>query len=335
MSSRWNADRVLELARQYKAACVIVAAAELDLIPALSSRALNATALAGILRTDERATAVLADALSALGILIKRDGRYEPAPGVRELFDEHSPESVVMMLRHQANCLRNWSRLAEVVQQGRPVEKSPSIRGADEDRRSFIEAMDVATRSSAPAVVDSLEAIPFRTLLDLGGGPGTWTIAFLKARPEARAIYFDLPEVLPIARRHFEREGLLDRIEMVGGDYLGDEDLPRGADLAWVSSIAHQNSRSQNRELFRRIRRSLLPGGRILVRDLLMDEDRVSPLDGALFAVNMLVHTEGGGSYTRRDYTEDLVAAGFQPPVFHPHERLMDQIVEALAGSAA
>ena len=87
--------------------------------------------------------------------------------------------------------------------------------------------------------------------------------------------------------------------------------LPAGADLAWVSAIVHQNSRAQNRALFAKVFAALAPGGRIAIRDILMEEDRTRPVAGALFAVNMLVATEGGGTFTFAELREDLEAAGF------------------------
>ena len=329
MTSRWDADHLMALAREYQSACVIVATAELDLIPALSAGAMSAGTLAQHIDTNERATAMLADALCSLGLLNKREGHFSPASGISELFDEDAAENVVNMLRHQANCLRSWAQLATVVKKGTRFDRPPSVRGAAEDRRSFIEAMDVACRATAQSVVHSLGNLPFRKLLDIGGGPGTWTLSFLRAHPHLRVIYYDLPEVLPIALRHFESEALLDRIELVAGDFYEDESLPAGADLAWVSAITHQNSREQNRLLYAKVYRALSPGGRILVRDIVMKEDHVFPTAGALFAINMLVNTEAGATYSKSEHYEDLLSAGFTNPTVHKAGRDMDWVVQA------
>src|ERR1035438_10241133 len=155
-------------------------------------------------------------------------------------------------------------------------------------------------------------ALPLESthLLDVGGASGTWTIAFLEANPSGTATIFDLPHVIPMARKRLRKLGLSGRVRAVAGDFYRDE-LPRGADLAWVSAIVHQNSREQNRRLFRKVFRALEPGGRIAIRDVVMEESRTAPVSGALFAVNMLVGTPGGGTFTFRELKEDLRRAGF------------------------
>ncbi len=122
--------------------------------------------------------------------------------------------------------------------------------------------------------------------------------------------------------------GLAGRVRLVGGDFNADE-LPRGADFAWISAILHMNSRDENRTLFARVARAPETGGTVAVRDGVMDPDRTSPLGGALFAVNMLVNTPGGGAYTFAEIAEDLAAAGFADPELRPAERAMDSLVLA------
>ncbi len=99
-------------------------------------------------------------------------------------------------------------------------------------------------------------------------------------------------------------------VRQVAGDFYRDE-LPKGADIAWVSAIVHQNSRGQNRALFRKIYRALVPNGRIAIRDVVMEESRTAPTQGALFAVNMVVGTCGGGTFTFNELKADLEYSGF------------------------
>jgi hypothetical protein len=115
---------------------------------------------------------------------------------------------------------------------------------------------------------------------------------------------------------------------LVSGDFYTDP-LPGGVDLAWVSAIVHQNSRQQNRRLFASVFSSLRPGGQILIRDILMDASRTSPVAGALFAVNMLVATDQGGTFTFEELRDDLTQAGFTDVLVRRRDPGMNSVVAA------
>jgi SAM-dependent methyltransferase len=319
---------ILDLAARYQEAAVLAAAAELDVFAALATGPLDGSELALCLGLDRRGATILLDALVALGLLGKEGNRYRTEEVIGNLLGRHGPGSVLAMARHQANCMRRWAQLAWAVKTGTPPERKPSIRGEDEDRAAFIEAMDNVSAPVADEVVRDLGELAFERLLDVGGASGSWTAAFLRLRPEARATIFDLPEVVPMARERLAAVGLLDRVDIVEGDYLKDP-LPPGADLAWVSAIVHQNSRDENRLLFERIFESLRPGGRVLVRDIVMDPSRTVPIRGALFAVNMLVGTEGGGTYTFEELREDLGLSGFRDVRLEREDPGMSSVVGA------
>ncbi len=102
-----------------------------------------------------------------------------------------------------------------------------------------------------------------------------------------------------------------------------------GHDLAFVSAIIHQNSPDQNVDLFRKVLAALDPGGCIVVRDYVLSSDRTSPKAGAIFAVNMLIGTSGGNSYTYEEIEDALEQAGFsRVRLMHTGTR-MDGLVEA------
>jgi predicted O-methyltransferase YrrM len=187
---------------------------------------------------------------------------------------------------------------------------------------------------NAAKVIRAVQPLRFRHLLDIGGASGTWTIAFLRSCPSAQATLFDMPHVIPMARRRLATAGLAKCVKLVAGDFTRDA-LPAGADLAWISAIVHQNSRVQNRALFNKVFAALAPGGRIAIRDILMEEDRTRPVAGALFAVNMLVATEAGGTFTLAELREDLMAEGFAAVAQARQDEAMNAIVVARKPGAA
>ncbi len=310
MTRAWTAAELLEMTRGFQPACIVTAAADLDIFSAFGGESLPAATLATRIGAAERGTTILLDALAALGLLDKTDDVYRVAPGAADLFCADSPVNVLAAIRHQGNCLRRWAQLAQVVRSGQPAERVPSVRGAQADRESFIGAMNDFNVAMAPGIVARLESLAFQRMLDIGGASGTWTMAFLRAFPEATAVLFDLPEVIPLARDRLTAAGLLDRVTLVAGDYNVDP-LPGGTDFVWLSAVVHQNSRAENQSLYRRIHEALTPGGCLVIRDLVMDSSRTRPASGALFAVNMLVATEGGNSYSLDEFQGDLTGAGF------------------------
>jgi len=328
MTKPWTRETILELARSFQPTSVLAAAADLELFVPLARAPRTAEELARLLETDLRATTALLDALAALGLVDKTGERYALPPGVADAVGRTGPGSVLAMAQHQANCLRRWAGLAETVKTGRPLPRTPSVRGASADRESFLLAMNDIASVTAESLIGHLRPLAFRCLLDVGGASGTWTIAFLRACPTGRAILFDLPDAIPLARRRLDEAGLADRVTLVAGDFDVDP-LPPGADLAWVSAIAHQNSRAANRELFGKVAAALVGGGRIAIRDLVMEPSRTEPVTGALFAVNMLVSTASGGTFTLDEFREDLEAAGFGGVALAHAEPTMNSIVTA------
>jgi len=320
-------DQLLEMAGLFRPACVLGAAAELDLFTMLGDRALTAESLAGELSADVRGLRMLLDAVTALGLLEKESERYRVPARLRPWLAQ-GPESVLPMIWHATSIQRNWTQLARIVQSGKPAERQASIRGAEADRAAFIAAMHTVSGPAADPLVARLGPPRFTHLLDVGGASGTWTLAFLRAVPGARATIFDLPDAIEQARDRIAATPMASRIALVAGDFYRDE-LPPGADYAWVSAIIHQHSRQHNRELFAKVHRALQPGGRIGIRDIVMQPDHIHPQFGAMFAINMLVNTETGGTFTFDEIAEDLVSAGFVEPKLSVPADDMHAVVEA------
>jgi SAM-dependent methyltransferase len=317
-----SALQILEMMRGFQPACVIGAAAELALWDSIGGDTLSAEEIARKTGGDLRATTILLDAVASLDLLAKQQGRYRVPDELRRILTHGTPQTILPMVLHSINILRSWSQLAAVAKSGKPAVQVPSIRGADADRAAFIAAMHSISMLSADDIVAKLVPPAFEHLLDVGGASGTWTMAFLRAVPEAKATIFDLPDAIAQARDRLAKTEFADRVTLVPGDFYADE-LPAGADFAWVSAICHQHSREHNRELFAKVHRALVPGGKIAIRDIVLEPDRTKPRDGALFAVNMLVNTATGDAFTLEEYLADLQSAGFTTPqLLVPHESM-------------
>jgi SAM-dependent methyltransferase len=320
------ANELLEKARGFTTSRVILTAAEFDLFSRLHAEPGTAAELAEGIDADTRALTRILDCLVTFDLLRKEDGVYRPTEKGAYLASDH-PQSVLPMVLHLGHMWRNWSHLTETVRRGTNPHRQAAA--GERDRLvNFIGAMHVVGREASKEIATSYDASPFRRLLDIGGGSGTYTIAFLERNPELRAVLFDMPDVMPLAEARLREEGWLDRVTLAPGDFYVDP-LPGGCDLALLSAIIHQNGPDENLALYRKVHEALEPGGKILVRDHFMEEQRTSPPAGAQFAINMLVGTPRGDTYTFAETREALGKAGFEDVRLLRRGERMDALVEA------
>jgi predicted O-methyltransferase YrrM len=306
-----TAETLLARGRAFTEARILLTAAELDLFTLLSQQSQTADEVAHALPADQRAITILLDALCGMALLEKRDDRYTCPPAIGPLLRSDSPTTVRPMLLHNASMWQRWSELTGIVRgEAQAAERAHAPRGAA-SQEAFIGAMHVVNRETATEVARLIQPGTARALLDVGGASGTFTIALLQAAPAMRATLFDLPDVVKLAPPRLAEAGLTERVTLVGGDFYNDP-LPTGHDLALLSAIIHQNSHAQNIALYRKVHAALVPGGRLVIRDHVMSPDRTAPPAGAVFAVNMLVGTAGGNTYTLAEYEDALHAAGFE-----------------------
>lgn len=320
---------ILDELRKFMESRVVLTAVEFEIFDILDRKTIDPTAenIALELNVDTRALTRLLDCLVALGFLSKsQNGKYELTERGAFLTSSH-PSSILPMVQHQCLLWKNWSHLTEAVRHGFNPYRS-EITSSPNAQKAFIQAMHVIARSLAQDIVASYDASWARKLLDIGCASGTYTVAFLKAYPQMKAVLFDFPSVIPYAQHRISEEGLSDRVSYVSGDFYTDE-LPKGCDFALLSAIVHQNSPEENIELFKKIHRALEPGGRLLIRDHVMSEDRTWPPGGTVFALNMLVMTPAGDTYTFSELHQFLTEAGFENIRLVRSGPKMDCLVEA------
>jgi predicted O-methyltransferase YrrM len=323
-----HAQEILGTARSFWRARLLLTLAELDLFSRTAERPRSLSELVEETGANARGMQILLDAAVGQDWLEKVGEAYRcPAERSRYLASDGA-DSVLPMLHHMGKLWHRWTDLSGIV----APHTEPAWAGDEGHTASFIGAMHVVGRDRAEELVRAVEPRGESRLLDVGGASGTYTMAFLNAHPEMRATLFDLPEVVALAEERLESEGLRDRVRLAGGDFYTDE-LPDGPhDLALLSAIIHQNDPDQNVALYRKIHDVLAPGGRLIVRDHVLDEDRTTPPDASLFAVNMLVATEGGNCYTLDEIREGLESAGFRDVRLLQRDERMSGLVEARKG---
>jgi SAM-dependent methyltransferase len=287
---------------------VILTAAELDIFTLLDEGPSTSSELARRINSNARATDRLLNSLVALDFLEKQVNYFSLSAKGRFLSSRH-PQTILPSALYFSGLWQSWSQLTSVVKTGEPVKRVEAEM--DEARiKTFIGAMDVVGRKLSIQLAEAFDASRFKRFLDIGGASGTYTVAFLRKHPQMTAVLFDLPPVIPIARERMEAEGLTNRVDLAAGDYNKDA-IPSGCDLALLSAIIHSNSLAENQNLFAKSFAALDPGGVLLIRDFIMDPSRTTPITGTLFALNMLVNTAAGDTYTFTEVSEVLQKVGF------------------------
>jgi (2Fe-2S) ferredoxin/SAM-dependent methyltransferase len=303
-------DDLNQTLRAYMESRALLTALELDVFTHVGSGA-TAAEVARKGSTHPRATEMLLNALVSMGLLAKQDGIYHDTPVTARYFAEGSRDNARHGLIHIANIWHRWSNLTDCVRAGTEVGHQEMADRGDDWTKPFIAAMHHIAAERAPLVAKAVGSTGDERLLDVGGGSAAYSIAFAQANEKLHATVLDLPPVLPIAQGHINAAGLSERIETRAGDLRRDP-LGKGFTLVLVSAICHMLGPEENQDLLRRCYEALGPDGRVVIQDFILEADKTAPKQAALFALNMLVGTPAGSTYSYEEYGAWLRGAGFQ-----------------------
>ncbi len=303
-------EELLLTIRGFQESRVILTGIELNVFAAIGNGA-TASQVAAKIGTDARATEMLLNALVAMGMLTKSGGAFHGTRVTARFFGGKSPDNARAAMMHIVHLWERWSTLTECVRAGTSVVRHDAAGAGDDWTEAFIAAMHRNARARAPHVVEAVGVQGARRMLDVGGGSGAYSIAFAQANEKLQVELLDLAEVLPIARRHIEEAGLGARIKTRAGDLRADL-LGQGFDVILISAICHMLGPKGNRDLLKRCHAALAPEGRVVISDFILAADKTAPKHAALFALNMLVGTREGSSYSESDYGAWLREAGFR-----------------------
>jgi (2Fe-2S) ferredoxin/precorrin-6B methylase 2 len=303
-------DELNQTLRGYQESRVLLTAIELDVFTAVGGGAAAAQVAQGI-STDPRGTEMLLNALTAMGLLAKDKGVFRNTPATTRYLTQGSKDDARLGLMHIAHLWQRWSTLTDCVRAGTTVSRQETGGRAEAWTSAFIAAMHRIAAERAPLVVEAVGTEGVERLLDVGGGSAAYSIAFAKANEKLHATVLDLPKVLPITQRHINQAGLAPRVETRAGDLRRDP-LGRGFNMVLVSAICHMLSPAENQDLVRRCFEALAPQSRLVIQDFILESDKAAPKHAALFALNMLVGTEAGSTYSGEEYAAWMREARFQ-----------------------
>lgn len=304
-----NPATIREFASSFQKSRILLSGFELDVFTNIEDTGTSAGQIASSLNLDEHACERLLSALASLGFLRKQNQLYYNTDDSYTFLSKKSPEYLGGLM-HSNHLWNTWSNLTNVVKTGKSAHPAEINDRGEDWLFPFINAMHDRAKKQAPAQVANIDLSNVKSVLDIGGGSGAFSMAFVSRKPEIEATVFDLPNVVPITGQFLEKEGFADKIKTCAGDYTSDN-LPAGFDLVFLSAIIHSNSPEVNSDLIKKCYGSLNRNGRIVIQDWIMNNERTQPAGGAIFAINMLVGTEAGDCFTEEEVAKMLTDAGF------------------------
>lgn len=296
----WN------LAHAYCEARAFHVANELDIFTTLDEKEMTSEDMAKLLGLEQRPIRMLMDVCVALELLEKSAGKYRNALLASEFLVKGKPHYSGNFVSLEAESYLSWARLADAVRQNGPVMRE--VRD-EKLMKFFTHAMHSTSVFSSTLLAQVVDLSEYERLLDIGGGAGINAIRFAEKYENLHATVFDREPVVEVAGEYISQSPAADRISTMAGDFMMG--LPDGYDAALLSNILHGEGPESNRELTKRVYDALDAPGIVIIADLLPNEDRTGPPFPLIFALNMLVNTAHGDTYTESEIKGFLKHAGF------------------------
>jgi len=303
-----NPGNILKTSGSYWEACTLHAGVKLDIFSKIGDHRLTQKNVADKLQGDPKGVGMLLNALTAMGLLKKTDNTYSNTPLSKAFLVRDASRYIGHIILHHHHLVDSWSRLDLAVKSGQPVRNS-AVHTDEERRESFLMGMFNLAMNLAPVLVPKIDLSTRHHLLDMGGGPGTYSIHFCLKNPKLKATIIDLASTRPFAEKTIAKFNLQDRIDFKSVDYL-EHEIEGRYDAAWLSQILHGEGPEDCRKIIGKAVSALNPGGLIMIHEFILNNSMDGPLFPALFSLNMLLGTSGGQSYSEKQLTAMLSDAG-------------------------
>lgn len=314
-----ESSRIMRMASAFQESSLLFAASDLGVFGKLNElESADASELARALQLNERGMRLLLNACTAIGLLQKEGERFSNSPEAAAFLVPGRPGDLSGALRYNRDVYDAWGKLKNLARTGTPVE-DPQIHLGDNRARTHDFAMSMHGKAIAMAktVLSMLDLADRRRLLDVGGGPGTFSMLIAKAHPEIRCTVLELPPIVSIGKELIAREAEAERVTLLPGDYRTTL-FPGGNDVILLFGMLHQESVATIRDLLVRAYDALVPGGVVYVMDMMTDQSHVNPPFSAMFAVNMALTKEHGWVFSDAELRQWMSEAGFQDFAVRP-----------------
>jgi len=303
---------IVRLSTAYWESQTLLTANRIGLFDFLAAGAKSSDEVAAGLQLDPRSTGLFLRACTGMGFLAEESGRFANAPVAAVFLVKGSPAFMGNAIRYSDQLYATWGNLEGALRSGKPALPAESYLGDNPDRtRTFVKAMHERALGVARALVGILDLTGRRSMLDVGGGPGTYSVLLTEKFPGLTSEVLELPGVAAVARELVAAAGAGDRVSLRDGDYHS-ADFGSGKDVVLMSGMFHRETEQACRSLIARAAACLEPGGLLVVSDVFTDRGGSLPTFAALFGLNMMLTAPDGGVHSDADVHQWMADSGFR-----------------------
>ena len=311
-------ERILQMAWGYAPTLILEAAVRNKVFDTLDSGPKTIDEVSAATGASTRGLRAIMNALVGFEFLKPTgNGKFELTPESSTFLVSTKPSFIGGMAAHTSQQLiPPWLQLSEVVATGKPASSVNREDGGEAFFQVLVSNIFSMSYPPAKALAQHLalgESGPPVRVLDIGAGSGVWSIALAQSSPRVKVTAIDWPGVLPITQKHADRFGVGDRYTMLPGD-LGTVDFGRDYNIITIGHILHSEGVERSKKLLRKCFDALAPGGTVVIQEFLVNPERTGPPMGLIFAVNMLVNTDNGDTWSFQEIGGWLKEVGFTNP---------------------
>ncbi len=314
MAGLTEAEEISDIAFGYMGSKALFAALEFGVFTALAEGPLGNDDLAAATGLPPGRCQTLLTALTALGLTVGEDGRYANSDAAQAFLVRGAKYDFGDYLRLQVG--RQMYRLMDQIAPALAGRLPEGATGSYADwfadaqeARLYSESQHAGSLGPAQGLAKRVDLSAARRMLDLGGGTGAFAITLCQAYPDLSATIIDFPNVAELGEAYVRDAGLSERIVYLRGNAL-EADWPEAQDVILMSYLMSGVPDHTHEGLLSRAVQHLVPGGRLLVHDFIVDADLAGPKNTALWQLQHTAFTPEARSLDDRWLAARMQAAG-------------------------
>ena len=309
-------ERLMQFGFAYAPPLIIAAAVSNKVFDLLDSGSKTVDQISKETGASVRGLRMLMNALVGLELLKKdRHQKYSLTPESAAFLVSNKPGALAGFFRlNVTQLVSKWLQLGDVVRTGRPAQAVNQEGEGTEFFSGLVENIIPMSYATAQTLADHLKLAKAKNevrVLDLAAGSGIWGIVLAQTSPRVRVTAVDWAGMIPTTKRITQKFGVGARFKFIEGDLL-EADFGKDYNVATLGHILHSEGEERSRQLLKKTFRAVKSGGTIAIAEWLVNDERTQPLPPLMFAVQMLVNTEEGDTFSFNEIERWLEEAGFK-----------------------